>query len=72
MAFRTWHVNKIKYCELVGQEVALENEVIYPAEQLPDQPPRVNAHRCSNAVICNQIDTPGCIWSGTNPDRQPL
>jgi len=72
MAFRTWHVDKIKYCELVGHEVALEDEVIYPAEHLPDQPPRVNAHRCSNAMICNQMDTPGCIWCGTNPDRQPL
>ena len=58
MAFRTWQVDKIKYCELVGQEVALEMEVIYPAEHLPDQPPRVNAHRCSNAMICNQIDKP--------------
>ena len=72
MAFRTWHVNKIKYCELAGSEVVLENEVIYPAENLPDQPPRVNAHRCSSAVICNQTDRPGCIWSGKNPDRQSL
>jgi len=49
-----------------------KNEVIYPAEHLPDQPPRVNAHRCSNALICNQMDKPGCIWCGTNPGRQPL
>ena len=72
MAFRTWQVDKIKYCELVGLEVALEDEVIYPAEFLPDQPPRVNAHRCSNAMLCNQMDKPVCIWCGTNPDRQPL
>jgi hypothetical protein len=72
MAFRTWQVDKIKYCELVGQEVALEMDVVYPAEHLPDQPPRVNAHRCSNAMICNQLEKPTCIWCGTNPDRKPL
>jgi len=72
MAFRTWQVDKIKYCDLIGQEVALEMDVVYPAEHLPDQPPRVNAHRCSNAMICNQLDKPACIWCGTNPDRQPL
>ncbi len=72
MAFRTWQVDKIKYCEIAGCEVALEDDVVYPAEQLPDQPPRVLAHRCSNAMICGQMDSPVCIWCGTNPDRQPL
>ncbi len=72
MAFRTWQVSKIKYCEYVGHEVALEDEVVYPAEYLPDQPPRVLASRCSNATICNQLERPVCIWCGTNPNHQPL
>ena len=56
MAFRTWQIEKIKYCEHVGHEIALEAEVIYPADELPDSPPRIVAHRCSNAQPCNMLD----------------
>lgn len=72
MTVRTWEVSKIKYCEYVGHEIALEAEVVYPAEHLPEQSPRVIAHRCSNAIICNQLDKPVCVWCGTNPNHQPL
>ena len=72
MTFRTWEVSKISYCEHVGHEIALEAEKVYPAENLPDQPARVMARRCSNALVCNCMDKPGCIWSGTQPDYQPF
>jgi len=72
MAFRTWEVSRISYCEHVGHEIALEAEKVYPAENLPDQPARVVARRCSNALACNCMDKPGCIWSGTQPDYQPF
>ena len=72
MAFRTWEINKITYCEHVGHEIALETELVYPAEHLPDQPARVLARRCSNALACNCSDKPGCAWSGTNPDHHPI
>lgn len=71
MAVRTWQVEKIEYCEHAGHEVALEAEVVYPADHLPDQP-RVVAHRCSSAIVCNQFDKPTCVWCGTNPDHNPL
>jgi hypothetical protein len=32
----------------------------------------VVARRCSNALVCNQIDHPVCVWCGTNPDHNPL
>ena len=51
MAFRTWEINKISYCEHVGHEIALETELVYPAEHLPDQPARVLARRCSNLAF---------------------
>ena len=38
MAFRAWEVRKIEYCDHVGHEIALEADVIYPPEHLPDQP----------------------------------
>ncbi len=72
MAYRTWQVSKREYCERVGREVALEAEVVYPSEVLPDQPPRVLARRCSNAIECNQFEKPACLWSGTNPTHDPL
>jgi hypothetical protein len=72
MAFRTWQVEKIQYCERVGHEIALENEVVYPAEFLPEQPPRILAHRCSNAVDCNLMDKAACSWCATNPGHDPV
>jgi len=72
MAEKTWHVEKIKHCEHVGHDVAIENQVVYPAEHLPDQPPRVIAHRCSNAIECNMVEKSTCALCGTNPDLDPV
>ncbi|HXF85679.1 MAG TPA: hypothetical protein VNK49_09845 [Anaerolineales bacterium] len=72
MAQRVWQVSKVHYCERVRHEVALETEVVYPPEHLPDQPPRVIAHRCSNALECNQEDRMSCAWCGTHPNYFPL
>jgi len=71
MALKKWQVSKIRYCEHVGHEVALESQVVYPPEHLPDQPPRLVARRCSNAMECNQMDRSTCAWCGTNPDYRP-
>lgn len=72
MALRTWQVEAIKYCERVGHDIALEVELVYPAENLPDLAPRVLAHRCSNALECNQMDHPVCKLCGTNPVHNPV
>lgn len=72
MAKKTWEVSKVCYCEHVGQKVALETELVYPAEFLPDQPPRVRGHRCSHGVNCNRMDKAACVWAGTNPDYDPF
>ena len=71
MAQKTWKVSKIRYCEHVGHEIALENQVVYPSGFLADQPPRVIANRCSNAMECNTMDKMVCAWCGTNPDVKP-
>jgi hypothetical protein len=55
----------------VKQEVALESEVLYPMDFLPD-PPRVRSHRCSLGAQCNQFAQPACIWAGTNPNFDPF
>jgi len=67
----SWEVSKVCYCEHVKQEVALESEVLYPMDFLPD-PPRVRSHRCSLGAQCNQFAQPACIWAGTNPNFDPF
>ncbi len=72
MALRTWEIVKVRYCPQVSKEVGLEANLVYPAERLPDQPPRVLAHRCSEALICNLDDRATCVWAGTNPAYDPF
>ena len=72
MAQKKWNVSKVCYCEHVGHEIEIEDEVVYPAENLPDQPPRIIAHRCSNALECNMLEKTACALCGTNPDLDPV
>jgi len=72
MAVRTWESLKTQYCSRAVTEVSLEAEVVYPSEMLPDQPPRILAHRCSYALACNQFNQATCVWAGTNPGYDPF
>ena len=69
MAVKTWQTIKVKYCKHAGNDVYLEAEIIYPAENLPDLMARVFAHRCSHAMVCKD---PSCVWAGTNPNVDPF
>jgi len=68
MAEKIWVVEKSKYCEHVGHEILIENEILLPAEHLPEQPPRIVARRCSCALECNLMEHPACALCGTNPN----
>lgn len=72
MSEKNWEVIRVRYCHHVDQQVGLEAEVVYPAEFMPDQPPRVYAHRCSHAFSCNLDGRPSCMWAGTNPVIDPF
>ena len=72
MAYKTWQTLKICYCERAATDVKFEAEVVYPAEFMPDQAPRVLAHRCSNGSECNRLSKAACIWAGTNPAYDPF
>jgi len=72
MSIRQWQTIKVSYCQRAGKEVSFEAEVVYPTEHLPDQPPRIVAHRCSYGLQCNLNGTPSCVWSGTNPAYDPF
>jgi hypothetical protein len=72
MSVRAWHPVKVCYCHHVDEEVSLEAEAVYPAEWLPDGPPRLLARRCSHAIQCNLEGRSSCVWSGTNPVIDPF
>lgn len=72
MAVTTWQAIKVQYCHHVKSEVELQAQTVYPAEWLPDQPPRILAHRCSHAFACNLDGRPSCVWAGTNPSYDPF
>jgi hypothetical protein len=72
MATVLWRPVRTKLCDRVGKIASLEVQVVYPAENLPDQPPRVRSRRCSLALQCNLLDQPTCCWAGTQPEYDPL
>jgi hypothetical protein len=72
MAIKTWRVVKIRYCDHAGQEVSLESQVVYPAEWMPEQPPRTLVTRCSHGIHCSLCNGPACVWAGTNPTFDPF
>jgi hypothetical protein len=67
----TWQPIRVCYCHHIGQDVALEAEIVYPADMLPDGP-RVLAHRCSHGLDCNLDGRSSCLWAGTNPVIDPF
>jgi len=72
MAQKKWEVIKVRYCQHVNHKVALQAEVVYPADVLPDQPARILAHRCSEGVRCMITNSQACSWSGGNPNFDPF
>ncbi len=73
MATKKWQVVKIRHCEHVGCDVALEAETILPSSDfLADQAPRLGAHRCAHMLSCNSMDEAACIWAGSNPGYDPF
>jgi hypothetical protein len=72
MAVRTWEVSQTCFCEHINLDVALEAQLVYPADILPDQPAQVTGHRCSHGMECNLFAQPACIWAGTLPAHDPF
>ena len=72
MAEISWQVIKRMYCDHANTDVGLEAQLVYPAEWLPEQAPRVLSHRCTHGVDCNLDGRASCIWAGTNPTFDPF
>ena len=72
MSTKTWQPIQVIVCAHTGKEVALEVELVYPPDFVPDQSPRVLAHRCTEALNCNLDGRVSCVWAGTNPAIDPF
>lgn len=72
MATVLWRPVQTKLCERVRKVATLELQLVFPGENLPDQPPHVRSRRCSLALECNQFDRATCVWAGTQPEYDPL
>ncbi|MEA4910454.1 MAG: hypothetical protein VB089_22730 [Anaerolineaceae bacterium] len=72
MAEKHWEILRVRYCDRAGCDVALEAQAVFPAEHLPEQSPRLLAHRCSRGQECMLFDKPMCTWSGSNPSYDPF
>jgi len=72
MAEKRWEPERMYYCDHADCEVVLEAEVVYPADFLPDQPPRLLSRRCSRGLECNMWKNVTCVWAGTNPLVDPF
>ena len=69
---KDWQSIKVCYCHHVGKDVGLEAQVVYPADVLPDQPPRVICASLLACFVCNLDGRPSCMWAGTNPAFDPF
>lgn len=72
MAIRTWETIKVRYCDRACNQVGLEVELVYPSEWMPNEQPRVLAHRCTHGMLCNLDERATCLWAGTNPLVNPF
>ena len=72
MTLKTWEVVRTCYCHHVDLEVALEAQLVYPADIMPDQAGRILSQRCSQGMSCNLDSRPSCVWAGTNPAIDPF
>ena len=72
MTYRTWQTIKVHHCNHIDEDVAMQANIVFPAEWMPEQPPRILAHRCSRGMDCNLNARPSCIWAGTNPGYDPF
>lgn len=52
--------NATLYCSHANCEIELNSTVVYPAEILPHQSPRITNRTCSHFLNCNLQDKTAC------------
>jgi hypothetical protein len=62
MAWETWQTVKQERCSIIKKNAALESRLVFAADRMPDQPPRVVSYRCSYGESCTQSNKTMCPW----------
>lgn len=71
MAIRNWVTINKRFCDKVGCQVALQAQVIYPIDYLPDNL-RILSERCSHGDLCLKERFGSCGFSGGDPGIDPF
>jgi hypothetical protein len=71
LATKQWESIKRQYCDKAGCQVALQAQIIYPIDYLPDNP-RILGERCSHGDLCLKERLGSCAYSGGDPDFDPF
>jgi hypothetical protein len=64
---RTTEIVSHRYCTHANAEVTITTDLVYPAEMMPLQAPRLRARRCSHFFDCNLQDKTACTFSVDKP-----
>jgi hypothetical protein len=52
-----------RFCAHAKTEVTLKSKLIFPADIMPDQPPRITSRQCSHYFDCNLLDKDACSYA---------
>ncbi len=52
-----------RYCAHAKSEVTLSTKIIFPADIMPEQPPRISSRDCSHYFNCNLLDKKACTYA---------
>ncbi len=51
------------FCSHANCDVKLKTSYIYPADIMPDTPPRIYQRSCSHYFICSLQDKSACVYA---------
>ena len=63
---RTSEVISQRFCTHANAEVTITTSLVYPADMMPLQAPRLRSRRCSHFFDCNLQDKTACTFSVTS------
>ena len=61
-----------KFCTHANCRVTISSTLSFPAEIIPDSPPRIMARNCSHYLDCSLQDKSACTFKISNINRERL
>ncbi len=61
-----------RFCAHANCKVTLKTSYIFPADILPETPPRLHQRQCSHYLVCNLQDKAACTFSVTQVRKGPI